>query len=380
MSAAMPYRLSSRTLLWLAAALAFIALLPAAAFNRGWRPWSASGQTAFETSTLAGFVNGDAQVYFTRPRNAMPAPGQAGLDAAVAREMDRAARTIDLAFFDFDLPAVARALTRAKARGRVVRMVIDGQNLATPQVADLLGELQRAGIPITFDRRPALMHNKFVVVDGAVVWTGSWNATANDTFLNNNNAVRLASRELAARFSSEFEQLFAGHAKRGLARRSPEPAVMLGEARVVAAFAPDDDITGLVVRTLEQARSSVDVLAFTFTSEPIAAALLAAGARGVAVRGVVESRNARGSGSQLPALKKAGLDMREDGNCGLMHDKVLVVDGRIVITGSFNWTRQAQAANDENVLLIDNRWLAQRYQDEFARIYRQALKPERCGK
>jgi phosphatidylserine/phosphatidylglycerophosphate/cardiolipin synthase-like enzyme len=62
-----------------------------------------------------------------------------------------------------------------------------------------------------------------------------------------------------------------------------------------------------------------------------------------------------------------------------MHDKVFVVDGRTVITGSFNWTRQAQAANDENAVFIDNDWLAQRYADEFARIYAQAVHPMRCG-
>ena len=77
----------------------------------------------------------------------------------------------------------------------------------------------------------------------------------------------------------------------------------------------------------------------------------------------------RVAGSAVPKLKRAGVDVREDGNCGLMHDKVFVVDGQTVITGSFNWTRQAQEANDENPVFVDNPWLAQCYDDEFARIY-----------
>ena len=87
----------------------------------------------------------------------------------------------------------------------------------------------------------------------------------------------------------------------------------------------------------------------------------------------------RVAGSAVPKLKRAGVDVREDGNCGLMHDKVFVVDGRTVVTGSFNWTRQAQEANDENAVFADNQWLAQRYADEFERIYTQAASPMRCG-
>ncbi len=134
-----------------------------------------------------------------------------------------------------------------------------------------------------------------------------------------------------------------------------------------------------IVNTLRQAHRSIEFLAYTFTSEPIADALVAARNRGIRVRGVVEQRNACVAGSAVPKLKCADVDVREDGNCGLMHDKVFVVDGRTVITGSFNWTRQAQEANDENAVFVDNPWLAQRYADEFARIYEQAANPMRCG-
>jgi phosphatidylserine/phosphatidylglycerophosphate/cardiolipin synthase-like enzyme len=58
---------------------------------------------------------------------------------------------------------------------------------------------------------------------------------------------------------------------------------------------------------------------------------------------------------------------------------VIIIDGHIVITGSFNWTRSAQTQNDENFLIIDDASLAARYLEEFDRVYNQALEPTRCG-
>ncbi len=256
-----------------------------------------------------------------------------------------------------------------------MRAVIDGENLETPEVAALAGEMQQAGIPITFDRREAFMHNKFVVIDDAVLWTGSWNATINDTFRNNNNMLRFADERIADNYTRKFELLFAGHGGPGDPASLRHSVVDVGDYRVETAFSPDSDITTKVVRAIQDAQASVDVLAFTFTSDPIANALVAAHERGVAVRGVIERRNARASGSELPKLKQAGLDMHEDGNCYIMHHKVFMIDGRMVITGSFNWTGAAQTANDENVVIVDNPWLAERYAAEFTRIYDQALIP-----
>ena len=333
-----------------------------------------------ETGALAGFANGNVQVYFTRPRYPETPRGRSGgLDETLAADIDRAQNTVDLAFFDFDLGAVATALIRAQERGVRVRAVIDGENLETPEVAALAGEMQQAGIPITFDRREAFMHNKFVVIDDAVLWTGSWNATINDTFRNNNNMLRFADKRIADNYTRKFELLFAGHGGPGDPASLRYSVVDVGEYRVETAFSPDSDITTKVVRAIQDAQASVDVLAFTFTSDPIANALVAAHERGVAVRGVIERRNARASGTELPKLKQAGLDMHEDGNCYIMHHKVFMIDGRMVITGSFNWTGPAQTANDENVVIVDNSWLAERYAAEFTRIYDQALNPTCCG-
>ena len=118
------------------------------------------GPRAFATASLAGFSNGAVQVYFTRPGQSTLSRNRAGgLDETLAADIAHARKSIDLAFFDFDLPSVAAALIGARERGLSVRAVVDAENLARPGVARLTGEMQTAGIPITFDRRAAFMHD-----------------------------------------------------------------------------------------------------------------------------------------------------------------------------------------------------------------------------
>jgi phosphatidylserine/phosphatidylglycerophosphate/cardiolipin synthase-like enzyme len=330
---------------------------------------------SIETPALAGFAQGPVQVYFTRTLDPGRTEGRGGgLDETIAADIERARQSIDLAAFDFDLPVVTSALVRAQERGLRVRVAIDGENLATPAVAAVAGRLQDAGVLLTVDRRPAFMHHKFLVVDGSVVWTGSWNPTANDTFRNNNNMVRLADTHIAALYAARFERLF------GVSGAViSDSSIERDGFRITASFTPEDNITGDVVETIEDARSSVEFLMFSFTSDAIADALVAARRRGVRVRGVVESRNARGSGAEQDKLRDAGLDVLPDGNCFIMHHKVLIVDGQRVMTGSFNWSANAQEQNDENVIMVENGWLARRFQEEFERIYDQARTPMRCN-
>jgi phosphatidylserine/phosphatidylglycerophosphate/cardiolipin synthase-like enzyme len=341
---------------------------------------SAVTSRSVETRSLVGFARGPVQVYFTRshyPERAAERSG--GLDETIAAEIDRATRSIDIAAFDLDLPAVTTALQNAHRRGVRVRVVLDGQNLEAPEVAAVTGAMQDAGIPLSFDRRPAFMHNKFLIVDASVVWTGSWNPTINDTFRNDNNFVRLADVGIAADYTAKFELLFAGRGGPGSRVSLPFPSVDLDGVRVDVAFAPDSNITGDVVQAINGAQESVEFLAFSFTSDPIAKAVVAAYRRGIRVRGVIESKSARGSGAELGTFEDAGVDVLEDGNCYLMHHKVFVIDGRRVVTGSFNWSANAQDSNDENVILVDDAWFARLYQQEFQRIYEQARAPMRCG-
>jgi phosphatidylserine/phosphatidylglycerophosphate/cardiolipin synthase-like enzyme len=118
-------------------------------------------------------------------------------------------------------------------------------------------------------------------------------------------------------------------------------------------FTPGQDCTGLVVAEIASAHRSILVQAYSFTSVPILAALKAAYARGVDVKVIVDKTSARlsKSGSRYSAatyLSNAGIPVRVDTRVAIAHNKVMVIDGAIVITGSFNFTAAAQARNAES--------------------------------
>lgn len=333
-----------------------------------------------ETNTMRGFSGSWYQVYFTKPQYPERAANRAGgIDATIVADIDAAQRRVELASFDFDVLSIADALIRAKQRGVEVHVSIDGENLEAAEVAELTGKLENAGIPVFYDERQAFMHNKFIVVDDSIVWTGSMNLTANDVFRNNNNMVRIVDQGLAANYTAKSQDLFSGEGGTAGGSVLVNPTLTLGGSSVVNAFSPDEPITDEIVQRLEAAQQSIEVMAFAFTSDPVADQLIAAKDRGLAVRVVMESRNAKGTGSEMVKLRDAGVDIHSDGNCYIMHHKVIIIDDHLVITGSFNFTRAAQEQNDENVLIVDDASLAARFKEEFGRVYQQALEPTRCG-
>jgi phosphatidylserine/phosphatidylglycerophosphate/cardiolipin synthase-like enzyme len=274
---------------------------------------------------------------------------------------------------------VAEALLRAQQRGLEVRVVVDGENMEAPEVAKIVGELETASIPVFIDRREAFMHNKFAVLDEQVVWTGSANLTVNDVYRNNNNMLRIVEPNLAVNYTAKMNDLMAGEGGTKGDSVLVNPQIAINGVPVITMFSPDDPVTDDVVARIQAAEQRVDVMAFAFTSDPIAQALIEARTRGLAVRAVMEGRNSKGTGSEFATLQGGGVDIHSDGNCYIMHSKTIIIDGRTVITGSFNWTRAAQQQNDENVLIIEDPSLAARYLEEFERVYNQALQPTRCG-
>jgi phosphatidylserine/phosphatidylglycerophosphate/cardiolipin synthase-like enzyme len=133
-----------------------------------------------------------------------------------------------------------------------------------------------------------------------------------------------------------------------------------------------------VLQRLAAAKRSIHFMTFSYTSSAIADAMVAQAQAGLPVRGVFEARNAGGTGSVFGRLRQGGVDVLEDGNCYILHHKVIIIDARTVITGSYNFTNSAEKDNDENLVIVDDPNLARAYLDEFERVYAQAHAPTRC--
>src|SRR6185436_6079146 len=113
----------------------------------------------------------------------------------------------------------------------------------------------------------------------------------------------------------------------------------------------------------------IHFMTFSYTEDKISDAMIAKTKAGLVVRGVFETQNAGGSGADFGRLKAGGVDVLQDGNCYILHHKVIVIDERTVITGSYNFTNSAERDNDENLVIVDDPNLARAYLDEFERAY-----------
>jgi phosphatidylserine/phosphatidylglycerophosphate/cardiolipin synthase-like enzyme len=321
-------------------------------------------------SSVVTEPEGAIQVLFTAPRYPDEPEGRVGgVDTRLAEAIDTAEVSVDIAAFDFDLESVSDALVRAMERGVQVRLVTDAD------YAEELGpqSLRQASVPVVTDERSGFMHNKFVVIDSEQVWTGSWNLTDYGTFRNNNNVIVIDSEVVATNYLTEFEEMFL-RSEFGPTSEAdtPYPNVDLDGVLVENFFASEEDVQSRILEILEEAESSVRFLAFTLTDDDIASMLVRKHREGLDVRGVVESRNVNGRGSDVAALQQAGVEVLPDGNPYVMHHKVIVVDEEVVIAGSYNFSASAAEENDENVVIVYSPQVAAHYLEEFDRVYAQA--------
>jgi phosphatidylserine/phosphatidylglycerophosphate/cardiolipin synthase-like enzyme len=121
---------------------------------------------------------------------------------------------------------------------------------------------------------------------------------------------------------------------------------------VTAHFSPKGACTDAIVHELQRARSEILVLAYSFTSKPLAQALIDSKLRGVNVEIVLDHSNEKESYSDLHFFHEQGLAPLVDAHHPIAHNKVMIIDGRTLITGSFNFTNQAENDNAENLLVI----------------------------
>lgn len=329
-----------------------------------------------------------------RPGRAAPAEGitpiflgsLASSDTHTSTAADRfftslaqqAQTSIDVALYDFDRVSVRDALLAAKARGVNVRVVGDDDDGALADYAPFYQSLITASIPLQTDSSSALMHNKFAVFDGSVTWTGSVNFSDNGFVRNGEQALVITSTLVASIYATEFDEMFGGKFHKSKTDNTAHSA-SVASTTVEIAFAPTDNVENRIVAALNSADTSIQVAMFTFTSAPLAQALIAAHQRGVAVEVLLDGTADGSQFSQRDPLCAAGVSVRVETWPVKLHDKYAVVDAGaasdpLIVTGSTNWTASAVNANDENMLIAHSPELASAYAADFARL-RAAIAP-----
>lgn len=309
-------------------------------------------------------------IYLTDPYASDARQQRHGPDEALVAALDQANQSIDMAMLNLNLQSVTTALLHAYQRGLRVRIVTDSSTLD----GAAFRQLAEAGIPILGDRREGLMHHKFILLDGKEVWTGSLNLTDSGTYQDHNNLVRLRSARIAQDYQTEFDEMFTDDlfGPDSLAN-TPYPQVTLNGRTVEIYFSPDDGVLDHLLAQVDNASQSIHFLAFSFTQDALADALIDHAQNGVEVLGVMDAEQYQSNqGGDYDRLRRAGLDVRLDRLPGQMHHKVIILDQQTVVFGSYNFSNSAETRNDENVVIVHDAAFAQTFEAEFERIFAQS--------
>jgi phosphatidylserine/phosphatidylglycerophosphate/cardiolipin synthase-like enzyme len=306
-------------------------------------------------------------IYFTDPESPLASQETGGPDGPLEASIDSARLTVDVAIYSLNLRTIREALIRAHERGAQVRVVMESDNMdgSAPQA------LIDAGIPVLGDRREGLMHDKFIVIDRSEVWLGSMNYTYSGTYEDNNQLFLIRSVEMAENYSKEFDEMFVED-KFGpdVVTETPHPEITVNGTNMEVYFSPDDGVANHILEILNEAEESISFLAFSFTTDEFGEAIRTKAENGLTVAGVMEEQQIKSNiGTEYDFFKQAGLDVFVDGNEGQMHHKTMIVDDRIVITGSYNFSSSAETRNDENIVIFHSPEIARFYLQEFNRVY-----------
>lgn len=325
-----------------------------------------------------GYISDWWAVFFNEPSGSSDAATYVnGIDVPLVDAIGQVQNTLDIVAFEMNNELIVQAIMDAKDRGVTVRMVTDDDHGLEDRDGIVQG-MKDAGIPIVDDSRSALMHDKFMIMDSAAVWTGSWNYTVNGTYRNNNNALVMQIPQAVAAYQAEFDEMFV---RKEFGPRSTDDGLINfteGDTEVSILFASEGNVIEAVGNAVREAESDVRFMTFVFSSDSLAEAMLEMIDKGINIQGVFENRNSTASWSQMPPLHCAGAHVRQDGNRYVLHHKVIIIDDNTVVTGSFNFSGNASQSNDENLVIIKNKDIAKLYIDEWQRMWDNAedLEPD----
>ncbi len=268
--------------------------------------------------------------------------------------LNSAQQYLHCAFYDIGLSSVQEKLLKQKDKIEVLILTDDHY-------------LKKFNYSfVKSDSSFGLMHNKFCVIDGERILTGSMNPTEGDAHQNYNNLLLITSPRLAQIYEQKFLQLWEKQAKKSSLENQ---GIILGNTSLQVYFCPEDHCAEEVIEEIKQAKISVHFMVFSFTHSSIAQELLLHKLSQIEVKGIMDKQQAGGEYSVYPLLQYQGVPVLLENHKGLLHHKVFIIDGETIITGSFNPTKSGNERNAENMLIIRDQNIAKQFVTEFNRLW-----------
>jgi phosphatidylserine/phosphatidylglycerophosphate/cardiolipin synthase-like enzyme len=230
-----------------------------------------------------------------------------------------------------------------------------------------------------------IMHNKFVVIDAnhsdptkPIVWTGSTNWTDRQINRDPNNVIIIQDQTLARTYTLEFDEMWGSsgatpdaiNAKFGANKRDNTPhEFVIGGKRVECYFSPSDNTNQQILSAILSAEDSLHIATMLITRTDLANAIAGVVQNGTLAKCYIDDQNTTTVFSTLSNALGANLSINPDTNL-IMHHKFLVADAGtqsdpIVLTGSHNWSNNANTRNDENTIIVHDGLVADWYRRAF---------------
>lgn len=392
-------------------------------------PLQSNGQTTADSSTTEWI-----KVYFNMPADYSAAlPGNMSNSSedliGTLESLIRDARhSVDLAIYDLEHQRVGQALAAAQQRGIDVRIVTDNYNRFDAAQIDsaMWATLRQAGITSIDDdgdiykpdggiadhsltNSGADMHHKFAVIDGRnaspnddLVWTGSTNLTYTGAY-NTNNTIVIKDDGIAEAYTREFEQMWGSETDNPNARRAKyhkdkqevsDHTYYVDETKVELYFSPINrngtkpSIMNRLVEVIQaEAQHDVAFQAFAITpSIPLSRTIWRMSATGeIALNGIIDPMfygryKSNGDIWASPAANVTNRQILPANEMRKLHHKVMLLDAAhpdssdkgVTFTGSYNFSKNAEVNNDENLLIIYSDKITNQYYQDFRGVLRRA--------
>lgn len=284
--------------------------------------------------------NGSIQLYFCPHENC---------EQAFVDFLNSANNSIHCALYDIGLSSVQQTLEE-KSKTIDVKIVTDN---------DYLKKFNKSYVKTDTS---GLMHNKFCIIDNTKISTGSMNPTDNDAHKNNNNLLLIDSTLLAQNYEQEFQEMWNKTFKKG--NQNINTKIMLNHIKIENYFCPEDHCAKHVAEQLSLAKESIYFMTFSFTNQEIGNQLLLQNLNNLTIKGIMEVKQID-KDSVYQQLLTNNISVIKDQNKYNLHHKVFIIDQETVITGSFNPTGNGNKNNDENIIIIHDKEITQKFLNEF---------------
>ncbi len=299
--------------------------------------------------------------------------GPDNLEQVITKFIGQAQKSLDIAVQELDFKKIAEAIVNKRPKVRV-RLVLEADYLKASRYRtkpwsvggkqepnrEIQNALLRSTAWVRSDFNPAIFHQKFIIRDRSAVLTGSTNFTSTGTTNNLNHIITIEDETIAKIYSKEFREIRQGHFGKLNEGHDPKPPkAEVSQIPIRILFAPDHSPEMDIMKQMLKAKKRIDFAVFTFSeSSGIDDTMQVLARNKIKIKGVLDwmqSNQKWAASHNLVGKRNIELHRaRPKGKMRKLHHKLMVIDERVIIAGSFNYTGPANRTNDENIIMLGN--------------------------